>query len=96
MEFLWGKEKNEILIRTKAISFERIVVAVQEGYLLDIIEHPNKEKYGHQEILIVGIENYAYCAPFVRDDKGNFFLKTIYKSRKYTRDYNLGGKDEKE
>jgi len=33
------------------------VVLVEEGYLLDILEHPNKEKYAHQKILIINVDD---------------------------------------
>ncbi len=38
-------EKNEMLKSTRDISFEDVILALDEGYLLDDIEHPNKEKY---------------------------------------------------
>ncbi len=91
MQCDWDNEKNKILQQERNISFERIVVAIDEGNLVDILEHPNKEKYGRQYLLLVQIENYIYVVPAVRDDKGWFF-KTIFPSRKYTKIY-LGDKN---
>lgn len=73
------------------MSFEQIVVAIEDGALLDIIEHHNRDKYGNQFILVVELEGYAWCVPCVETADGGFFLKTLFASRKYTRLYNLEG-----
>ncbi|NOQ30089.1 MAG: hypothetical protein GQ570_03095 [Helicobacteraceae bacterium] len=56
------------------------------GDLLDIVKHPNKEKFAYQKILIVKIEDYVIAVPFVENDKERF-LKTIIPSRKLTKKY---------
>jgi len=91
MGFFWNEEKNNILKEERKISFERIVVAIEEGHLLDVLGHSDKEKYGNQLILIVEIDGYAVCVPCVPEKDGDFFLKTLYPSRKYTKDYKLRG-----
>jgi hypothetical protein len=93
MSFNWNEEKNEHLKAQRGISFERIVVAIEEGHLLDIIEHPNIERYKNQKILIVDIEGYAICVPFVEEVNGDFFLKTLFPSRKHTKKFNLEGQN---
>ncbi|MGC1374820.1 MAG: hypothetical protein WA821_01270 [Anaerolineales bacterium] len=94
MGFSWNEEKNQILGIERGISFERIVVAIEEGHLLDVLEHPNKEKYPNQFLLIVEIEGYAICVPSVEESNGDFFLKTLFPSRKYTKQYRPEKKDE--
>ncbi len=89
MIFDWNKEKNRILQKQRTISFEQIVVAISDGAVLDILEHPNKEKYKNQYLIIVNIANYAYVVPTVIDGEVYFF-KTLFPSRKYTKKY-LGG-----
>jgi hypothetical protein len=84
--FRWGVEKNESLKLVRGLSFESIVVAVESGGLLDIVEHPNTTKYPNQKILVVSFDGYVYLVPFVEEDD-HFFLKTIIPSRKATRDY---------
>jgi hypothetical protein len=86
MNFDWNDDKNEELKSTRHISFERIVIAIEEGKLLDILEHPNKQQYPNQLILIVDIESYAICVPCVIQDDA-YFLKTLFPSRKYTLKY---------
>jgi len=89
----WNKLKNLLLKETRGISFEQVVMHIEQGDLVDIIQHPNSEKYSNQKILIVNINNYICLVPFVENDNKRF-LKTIIPSRKYTKKY-LGGKDEK-
>ena len=88
----YSLEKNEILKSTRDISFEDVVLALEEGYLLDDIEHPNKEKYPNQNIFIilVVVKNYVYLVPYVEDET-SIFLKTIIPSRKMNRKYNKKG-----
>ena len=71
------------------ISFEDIILALENGYLLDDMEHPNKEKYPNQNIFIILVEikNYVYLVPYVEDNK-TIFLKTIIPSRKMNKKYN--------
>ena len=82
----WNDEKNNIIKETRDISFEEIVLAISNGKILDIVEHPNKEKYPNQKMFIIEVRNYAYIVPFVEDDK-KYFLKTIYPSREATKEY---------
>lgn len=77
--------------KERGISFERIVVAIEEGNLLGIFEHPNKERYANQIVIIVEIDNYAICVPAIEEENGDFFLKTLFPSRKYTKRYKLDG-----
>jgi uncharacterized DUF497 family protein len=84
--FRWDSEKNEALKADRGVSFEIVVVAIGAGGLLDILTHPNQEKYPRQRILVVTADDYAYLVPFV-EDEDCFFLKTIIPSRKATRDY---------
>ena len=92
MSFLWNEEKNELLKKERHLSFERIVIAIEEGHLLDVLEHPNKAKYDNQLVLVVEVDEYAICIPCIVQEDGNYFLKTLYPSRKYTKAYKLGGK----
>ncbi len=86
MIFDWNKEKNRTLKKQRNISFEQIVIAISNGDILDILEHPNKEKYKNQYLIIVNIVNYAYVVPAVIEGE-IWFLKTIFPSRKYTKKY---------
>ena len=82
----WNAAKNESLDRDRGVSFERIVVAIEAGDLLDVVEHANRAKYPKQRVFIVACDNYAYLVPFV-EEPGYIFLKTVIPSRKATRDF---------
>ena len=85
--FDWNAEKNQQLADQRGISFERVVSAIEQGGLVDVLEHPNQERYPGQQIYVVDIEEYMYLVPFVTEADGTRFLKTIIPSRKATRDY---------
>ena len=82
MEFDFSKEKNSQLFRERGVTFYNVIDSINEKGILLNIEHPNKEKYPDQKILVVDIDDYAYCVPYeIRSDK--YFLKTIFPSRKF-------------
>lgn len=87
--FSWSEEKNQLLLAQRDISFEDIVLYIEKGFLLDVLEHPNPEKYPGQKIFVVRIEAYVYLVPFV-ESEDEVFLKTIIPSRKATRKYLKG------
>lgn len=84
--FEWNEDKNRLLKQKRNISFEDIVLSITSGGLLDIVKHPNPEKYPKQMLLIVEVTSYAYVVPFIENDD-HYFLKTIYPSRKATKTY---------
>lgn len=86
----WNPDKNRKLIEERGISFEEIIFSLQSGCLLDDVVNPNKEKYSHQRVFIVAIDDYAYLVPYVESD-AEIFLKTVVPSRKATKQY-LGEK----
>jgi hypothetical protein len=43
--FSWNDDKNALLKAERQVSFEEIVLYVEMGFLLDILELPNQEKY---------------------------------------------------
>ena len=82
----WNSTKNQQLISERGISFEDIVFYLQQGALLDDIEHPNNDKYPNQRVFVINIDDYAYLVPYVEDRK-EIFLKTVIPSRKATKIY---------
>ena len=80
----WSPEKNQLLVKERGITFERIVFAIGSGDELAALEHPNQEKYPGQKISIVQVDDYVYAIPFIENDT-EIFLKTIIPSRKATR-----------
>jgi uncharacterized DUF497 family protein len=89
--FDWSVEKNEQLKEERGISFEEIIVAINEGNILDTLIHKNQKKYPEQKIFVVKINEYVYIVPFIEDDEKIFF-KTIFPSRKATKNYIINNK----
>lgn len=90
MYFSWNHEKNEQLVRERGISFEEVVFHIERGDVLDVLEHPNDERYPEQRLFVVAVDDYAFLVPFVESEE-ELFLKTIIPSRKATKRY-LGGR----
>jgi len=84
--FAWSAEKNAQLITERELCFEAVVVAIEAGELLDVLEHPNQARYPGQRILVVRIDGYVHLVPYV-EAHDHLFLKTIIPSRKAQRDY---------
>ena len=84
--YRWNHEKNEKLKIERGVGFEQVVLHIERGDLIDVVEHPNQSRYPNQQMLVVKIRDYAYLVPFVEVEEGKF-LKTIIPSRKATREY---------
>ena len=85
--FDWSLEKNRQLTEQRGVSFEGVLSAMEQNGLVDVLEHPNQDRYAGQLIYVVEIDNYLYLVPFVTQPDGTRFLKTIIPSRKATREY---------
>jgi uncharacterized DUF497 family protein len=84
--FYWNNEKNEWLKENRGVCFEQVVLLMEREEVLEVLEHPNQEKYPGQRIAIVEINEYAYLVPYVQEGD-EIFLKTIIPSRKATSKY---------
>ena len=78
--FDWNDEKNALLKKDRKVSFEEVILAIEQNRFLAILEHPNRQKYPSQQIYLVEINNYAYIVPFVEEEE-SVFLKTIIPSQ---------------
>ena len=86
LDYTWSHEKNNLLKVERGISFEEIIAAIESENLLDILDHPNQDKYPNQYLFVLKINGYAWLVPFVRE--GNqCFLKTAFPSRKANKNY---------
>ena len=82
----WNSTKNQQLIAERGISFEDVVFYMQQGQLLDDIEHTNSDKYPEQHVFVINVDGYVHLVPYV-EDKKEIFLKTVIPSRKATKQY---------
>lgn len=76
----WNLLKSERLKRTRGASFEDIL----QGKLIAIKKHPSREE---QNIMIFEYKRYIWVVPYVVNENGDIFLKTLFPSRKYTKMY---------
>ena len=84
--YRWDLSKNDKLIRERKVSFEEVLLAIEQWHLLDAIENPNQRRYKDQRAFVVEIGGYIHLVPFVERGE-EIFLKTIIPSRKLTRRY---------
>lgn len=84
--FRWNNEKNEWLKKHRGVCFEQVVLLLKQEQVLEVIKHPNSNKYPNQMIAIVRINDYAYLVPYIQTGE-EIFLKTIIPSRKATNKY---------
>jgi len=88
MRFLWEEKKNELLKKYRKVSFEQVVLSIENKQIVDVIEHPDKEKYKGQVFFLIEINNYVYVVQAVISDTNEeCHLMTVYPSRKYTGEY---------
>ena len=87
-------EKNNLLKKERGVSFEDVILSIENGDLLDDLAHPNKEKYPSQDvfIILIRVKDYVYIVPYV-ESEDEIFLKTIIPSRQMKKKYLQGGKN---
>jgi hypothetical protein len=78
----WNVLKSERLKRTRGASFEELI----QSKLIAVKRHPTK---AHQHVLLFEHQRYIWVVPYVESER-DFFLKTLYPSRKYTKLYRKG------
>lgn len=79
MTIEWSEEKNELLKRTRGISFEQVKAEIEKGAFIGPEKNPARDG---QERVIVQINGYPCVVPFVTMENGGWFLKTAYPCRK--------------
>jgi hypothetical protein len=88
----WNLLKNNRLKITRGVSFEDIL----KGKLIRIKKHPKRK---NQNIILFYYKRYIWIVPYILEENGDIFLKTLYPSRKYTKMCNVKSfmkdKDEK-
>ena len=87
----WDEQKNEWLKQNRGLGFEQVAVLIEQGQVLEVMDHPDQRKYPGQKMAIVEIDGYVCLVPYVDDEQG-VFLKTIIPSRKATKKYLRGQK----
>ena len=86
--FAWDPDKNAWLKDTRGFGFEAVIEAIENGRLLDDLEHTS-DQYAHQRLFVIELDGYAVAVPYLEDEE-KIFLKTAFRDRKLNRVY-LGG-----
>lgn len=81
-EIRWNLLKNERLKKTRGVSFEEIIKAE----LIAVKRHPSR---ANQNVMLFKYKSYIWIVPYVIE-KDYIFLKTLFPSRKYTKEYKKG------
>ncbi len=84
-EIRWSLLKSERLKKTRGVSFEDIL----QARLVAVKRHPKRL---HQSVMLFEHKRYIWIVPFVEDESGDFFLKTLYPSRQLTKIYRKEGR----
>lgn len=83
MQFIFDPDKNRVLKEQRGVNFEDVIIAIEEGRVLEVRQHHNLTNYANQKLAVVEINSYAYLVPFIQQDN-KIVLKTVYPSRKAT------------
>jgi hypothetical protein len=78
-EIRWSLLKNERLKRARGVSFEEIL----EAELIGVKKHPSR---ANQNVMLFMYKRYVWVVPYVIDGD-SIYLKTLFPSRKYTREH---------
>ncbi len=81
--FRWDPAKNIWLKKYRNLSFEAVILAAENGNILDDYEHPTRP---NQCVMVVEINQYLCAVPYVKDGD-IWFLKTIYPNRELYQKY---------
>jgi uncharacterized DUF497 family protein len=92
VKIIWDEKKNDLLIKTRDVSFEEVVEIILQNEYLAILEH--KRRRG-QFLFILNIKNYTHVVPFVIDKDKSVVLKTIFPSRKFHKIYGVKNNENK-
>ena len=92
--YRFSDAKNALLQAERGISFEDAIFALENGGLLDIVDNDLKH-YPAKHVMVLWIKNYAWLVPFFIDENdGALVLKTVYPSRKLTKEYTKEPQDD--
>ena len=82
MEFAFDEAKNDLLFKMRGVTFPMVIEAIAYEGILYNFDHPNQDRYPGQRVLVVNLNGFAYCVPYVVEGD-TWFLKTIYPSRRF-------------
>ena len=82
MDILFDQEKNKKLLKERGVSFEMVIKKMVDKEIILDFKHPNTSRYPNQRIMVIEINNYTYCVPYLQT-QNEIVLKTIYPDRRF-------------
>jgi len=82
LDILFDQEKNKKLLKERGVSFEMVIEKMVDKEIILDFKHPNTSRYPNQRIMVIEINNYTYCVPYLQT-QNEIVLKTIYPDRRF-------------
>ena len=79
----WDEAQNTTRRKARGIVFEDIAFHLERGDILDILEHPNADRFVGRRVFVVRRYDDVFLVPFVEEEHA-VFLKTIIPGPKAT------------
>ncbi len=91
MKIVFDENKNDKLKRERGVDFKTVIEKMAEGKILLDFKHPNRERYPNQRIMVIDINGYPYCVPYLKTED-EIVLKTVFPDRRFKKF--MGGKND--
>jgi len=94
-KYVFSERKNALLERERGVGFIQLVMLIESGNLMDVIDHPDMRRYPKQKLYVIDVDEYTWAMAHESDGE-NVKLFTAYPSRKLNELYKKGRHYEKE
>lgn len=78
----WNPKKSATLLEERGICFEDVIWKIIKGDVIADIKNRQEQRL-NQRIFVIEFDSYVIAVPYIVND-GEYFLKTIYPTRKLT------------
>ena len=78
MNFIWSRDKNDLLKRHRGIAFEDVAIKVLQRDIVGIEYDHNPSRYPRQHLLLVMARGYLYTVPYYQIDADARHFVTAY------------------
>ena len=83
----WNEEKARKIQNERNIDVAKIADLIISGTIAAVEKVPNQKGHPDQLMFIIMLNDYAHCVPFVIEENGDIFIKTVFKSRAMQKKY---------
>lgn len=82
MNIIYDSGKADKLLKERGICLEEISGLLAAGEILGTIKNPARPG---QRVFLLMYKGYVHAVPYINDEKGNYIIKTAYRTRKYNK-----------